>query len=135
MLPPGPRFAAHQVNRARLSRDRCTLEGFPIAKAKPEYARREQRDPYHIAKYGLVAMPANTCTLTVFGNQHVLQIIRAKSGKLGRCSAYRKQKPGNVIRLIQLFVAKVIAPAKRNNATLSLESVKVEFLEWQVANF
>src|SRR5690348_6865897 len=80
-------------------------------------------------------MPANSCAFTVFCNKDVLQLIGAEPGKPGRGSADRKQKFGNVVRLVQLFLAKVVAPAKRNNATLSLESVKIEFLEWQVAYF
>ena len=77
-------------------------------------------------------MPADRRARPVFGDQNVLQAVGREAGERGGALADGKKKRRYRLGLRQAAAVEIVAEAKRHDAALAQEAVKLELLERQV---
>src|SRR5688572_29098894 len=79
-------------------------------------------------------MPADSGAGAVFGDQNVLERIRAEPRERRSPRSQRQQKRWHIVSALQLALVEIVSPAKRDHAPPAGEAVKLEFLERQRLN-
>src|SRR5947209_10377196 len=112
MLPYAARFAAHHIKRTRGSIEREALPTVSLFLSEAEFAGRAERQAKHQIELRLVAVPADTGTGLILGEQHVPDRARRKCRKRlsPRCGGHN---PGRQrFSRVQPLVRKVVTPSK-----------------------